>query len=190
VTLAYTMPVWTALLAWPILGERLAPRRIVALGLGICGIGVLLGGNGITVDTAKLPGLVIALAAALLFAWGTVLSKRWPLAMAAIAATAWQVGIGCIVLLAASLLLEHPHLLEMQWFGWVALSYTATISLATCYLMWFAALRRLKASTAAVGALLTPFVGVTASAITLGEPLEFSQLASLALVIAGIALSV
>ena len=39
-TLAYTMPVWTALLAWPILGEQLVPRRLGALLLGICGIRV------------------------------------------------------------------------------------------------------------------------------------------------------
>ena len=39
-TLAYTMPVWAALLAWPVLGERLALRRIAALALGIGGITV------------------------------------------------------------------------------------------------------------------------------------------------------
>ena len=82
---------------------------------------------------AKLPGVVIALAAAMLFALGTVLSKRWPIDMAPIAMTAWQVGIGCIALLGASFVLEHPHLLEMHWFGWAALSYTAAVSLGICY---------------------------------------------------------
>ena len=55
-TLAYTMPVWTAFLAWPVLGEKLVLRRIVALVLGVCGIVVLLGGNGFGADAAKLPG--------------------------------------------------------------------------------------------------------------------------------------
>lgn len=73
-TLAYTMPVWTALLAWPILGERLVPRRIAALVLGIGGIAVLVGGNGLNIDVAKLPGVAIVLAAAMLFALGTVFS--------------------------------------------------------------------------------------------------------------------
>jgi probable blue pigment (indigoidine) exporter len=189
-TLAYTMPVWAALLAWPILGEQLGLHRIVALMLGISGVAVLLGGNVFQAETDKLPGVAIALAAAMLFALGTVLSKRWPLVMDPIAMTAWQVGIGCTVLLAASLVLEHPHLLEMHWFGWVALSYTAVVSLGICYLMWFAALRRLEASTAAIGTLLTPIVGVLASAIALGEPLLFPQFASLALVVSGIVLAV
>lgn len=189
-TLAYTMPVWAALLAWPILGERLGLHRIMALVLGISGVAVLLGGNVFHAETDKLPGVAIALTAAMLFALGTVLSKRWPLVMDPIAMTAWQVGIGCTVLLVASLVLEHPHLLEMHWFGWAALTYTAVVSLGICYLMWFAALRRLEASTAAIGTLLTPIVGVLASAIALGEPLLFPQFVSLALVVSGIMLAV
>ncbi len=189
-TLAYTMPVWAALLAWPILGERLGLHRIMALVLGISGVAVLLGGNVFHAETDKLPGVAIALTAAMLFALGTVLSKRWPLVMDPIAMTAWQVGIGCTVLLVASLVLEHPHLLEMHWFGWAALTYTAVVSLGICYLMWFAALRRLEASTAAIGTLLTPIVGVLASAIALGEPLLLPQFVSLALVVSGIMLAV
>jgi drug/metabolite transporter (DMT)-like permease len=189
-TLAYTTPVWTALLAWPVLGEKLVLRKIAALVLGICGIIVLLGGNGLSADRAKLPGVVIALAAAMLFALGTVLCKRLPLNMTSIAMTAWQVGIGCIVLLGASLVLEHPHLLEMHWFGWAALSYTAAVSLGICYITWFTALRRLEAGTAAIGTLLTPIIGVVASAISLGEPLLVPQFASLTLVATGIMLAV
>jgi probable blue pigment (indigoidine) exporter len=189
-TLAYTMPVWAALLARPILGERLGLHRIMALVLGISGVAVLLGGNVFHAETDKLPGVAIALTAAMLFALGTVLSKRWPLVMDPIAMTAWQVGIGCTVLLVASLVLEHPHLLEMHWFGWGALTYTAVVSLGICYLMWFAALRRREASTAAIGTLLTPIVGVLASAIALGEPLLFPQFVSLALVVSGIMLAV
>ena len=53
-----------------------------------------------------------------------------------------------------------------------------------------AALRRVEAGTAAIGMLLTPIIGVMASAVALGEPLLFPQLASLALVIAGVTLAV
>lgn len=78
----------------------------------------------------------------------------------------------------------------MPWFGWAALTYTAVVSLGICYLTWFAALRRVEAGTAAIGMLLTPIVGVMASAAALGEPLLFPQIASLALVIAGVTLAV
>ena len=70
VTLAYTMPVWAALLAWPMLGDRPGPRQIAAIVLGICGVVILVGGAGLSLDAARRPGIALALSAAGLFALG------------------------------------------------------------------------------------------------------------------------
>jgi drug/metabolite transporter (DMT)-like permease len=188
-TIAYTMPVWAALLARPVLGEALRMNRVVSLVLGVGGVVILLGAHGFGRDTGQLPGIGIALAAATLFALGTALSKRSPINMSPIPMIAWQVGLGCIPLLIASFLLEHAHLREMPWLGWAALLYTTTISLGICYIAWFAALRRLEAGTAAIGILLTPIVGVVASAIVLAEPLLLPQISALVLVVAGVVLA-
>ncbi len=188
-TLAYTMPVWAALLAWPLLGERLTPRRALALGLGLCGVGLIAGGVRLNLDSSRLPGLVAVLLGAVLFAFGTVLSKRYPIAMRPVALTAWQVGLGCLPLLLAGILFEHAHLLALPAIGWVALGYTAAVSLGLCYLAWFAALRRLDAGMATIGMLLTPIIGVLASAIALGEPLLPRQLGALLMVLVGMALA-
>ena len=40
--MVYTMPIWAAMLALPILGERLTPTRMVALGLCIAGMSILI----------------------------------------------------------------------------------------------------------------------------------------------------
>jgi drug/metabolite transporter (DMT)-like permease len=80
-TLAYTMPIWAALVAWPVLNEPLTRGKILALTLGIGGICVLFAGTEFGVGDRQLPGVIIALSAAMLFAAGTVLSKRWPLEM-------------------------------------------------------------------------------------------------------------
>lgn len=188
-TIAYTMPVWTVLLAWPVLREPLALARLVSLALGVGGVVILLGGHGFSQDAGHLPGVAIALSAAILFALGTVLSRRAPLDMAPIPMIAWQVGLGGLPLLAASLLLEKPHLHDIPWTGWAALLYTTTVSLGACYITWFAALRRLQAGTAAIGTLLTPIVGVMTSAIALAEPLSVPQISALALVVGGVVLA-
>jgi len=62
--------------------------------------------------------------------------------------------------------------------------------MGACYLLWFAAVRRLKASSAAIGTLLTPVIGVAASAVALGDPLTLNQVVSLAFVVAGIMLAI
>jgi drug/metabolite transporter (DMT)-like permease len=189
-TLAYTMPVWVALLSWPMLGERPMPRQIGAIVLGICGVVILVGGTIFHLDAARLPGIAIALSAALLFAFGTVLAKRMPIPLPRITLTAWQVFLGCIPLLIAGLLFEQAHFDALPVVGWLALAYTAFISMGACYLLWFAAVRRLEASSAAIGTLLTPVIGVAASTVALGDPLTLNQVVSLGLVAGGIMLAV
>src|SRR3954470_24365984 len=70
--LVYTMPIWATLLAWPLRGARPTFRDLAALALGLTGIGVLLAGSGFTLGPGKLPDVLIALGAAVLFALGTV----------------------------------------------------------------------------------------------------------------------
>jgi drug/metabolite transporter (DMT)-like permease len=189
-TLAYTMPIWTVLLAWPLLGERPNLRQIGAIILGICGVVILVGGASFRLDTTRIPGILLALSAATLFAFGTVVSKRLPIPLPRIALTAWQVALGSIPLVGAGLLFERPDFGSLPLIGYIAMAYTAFISMGICYLLWFAAVRRLKASSAAVGTLLAPCVGVTASSFALGEALTLSQAVSLGLVGAGIFMAI
>jgi drug/metabolite transporter (DMT)-like permease len=189
-TLAYTMPVWTALLAWPMLGERPTSRQAGAIILGLCGVVILTGRAGFTLDAVRTPGIAIALSAAVLFALGTVVSKRARIPLPPVALTAWQVALGCLPLLAGGLLFEDARLDALPLTGWISLTYTAFISMGLCYLLWFAAVRRLRASSAAVGTLMTPVIGVVASSLALGDPLTLSQGISLGLVAGGIVLSI
>lgn len=189
-TLAYTMPVWVALLGWPMLHQQPTLRQAMAIILGISGVIILLGDTSLAFTVARIPGILLALSAAGLFAFSTVLSKKLPLPLPRIALTAWQVGIGCIPLIIGSLVFEHPHFALLPALGWAALAYTAFVSMGLCYLMWFAAVRRLPASTAAVGTLLTPVIGVAASSLALGDPLAIGQAVSLTLVVAGIIFAV
>ena len=188
--LAYTMPVWVVLLAWPILRERPTQRQIKAILLGICGVVILVGGASLSLDPGTLLGTALALSAAALFALGTVLSKRMPIPLTRIALTAWQVTIGCIPLLGAGLLFENAHFAGLPTIGWFALGYTALVSMGLCYLLWFSAVRRLEASTAAIGTLFTPVIGVAASTLVLGDSLTLTQAASLGLVVAGVVMAI
>src|SRR5205807_6677443 len=70
--IAYTMPVWASLIAWPVLGERPTFLRVVALGMAFAGLAAIMGGNGIAASEAKLPGIVMALIGSIGFAVGTV----------------------------------------------------------------------------------------------------------------------
>lgn len=186
--LVYTMPIWAMLFAWPILGNRPSWRDIVALSLGFSGVAVLLSAHGITLGPDKLIGIALALAAAILFALGGVMTKS-PLPIPPTALVAWQVGLGCLPMIVFGLLFEHPNLSAITASGWAVLIYMALGPMGICYLAWFAALRRLPAATAAIGTLSVPIIGVIAAAVMLREPLGMREALAMALTLAGVALA-
>jgi drug/metabolite transporter (DMT)-like permease len=185
--LTFTMPLWASLLAWPVLGERPGWMGTVALAMGFSGIALLVAGPGLALDLTQLPGILLALTAAVLFALGSVMARN-PLPLPPLASAAWQTGLGCLPMVVLSLLFERHQIGPLSLKGTLSMAYMTLIPMATCYLSWFAALRRLPASTAAMGMLLVPVIGTASAALVLGEPLGQRQILSFALVIAGVAL--
>jgi drug/metabolite transporter (DMT)-like permease len=187
--IAYTMPVWASLLAWPVLGERPTILRTVALVMAFAGLAAIMGGNGISATTEKLPGIVMALCGALGFALGTVLAKRLPVPLPPIPAAAWQIGLGCFPIVIIGLAFETTHIEKVTTLGAWLLVYSTVIQFCIAYVSWFAALARLPASVAAIGTMAVPVIGVVASAIALGEPLGLTQIVALAFTLAGVVLA-
>jgi drug/metabolite transporter (DMT)-like permease len=187
--IAYTMPVWASMLAWPVLGERPTVLRTIGLAMAFAGLASIMGGNGLTATEAKLPGIAMALGGAFGFALGTVLSKRLPIHLPAIPAAAWQIGIGCLPIAIIGLGIESTHLERVTPLGWWLLLYAVVIQFCVAYLSWFAALARLPASVAAIGTMAVPIIGVTASALALHEPLGPGQIAALVFTLGAVALA-
>ena len=186
--LVYSMPLWAMILAWPLRGTRPSARGFAALMLGLAGITVLLGAQGIALDAEKLVGIGLALAAAVCFALGTILNGA-PLPMPPVALVAWQVGLGCAPMLLIGLLFEHPDYAALSPVGAAVLIYMTLVPMGVCYLTWFAALRHLPPAMAATGMLLVPLVGVVSAALMLGEPLGPQQVMAIALTLGGVALA-
>jgi drug/metabolite transporter (DMT)-like permease len=186
--LAYTLPIWTVLLARPLLGERLTATRSLGLLLGFGGVCLLVFSEPPAAAWIKLPGIAATLAAAMLFALGAVLLKRKPLNMPPFAAVSWQTGLGSLPLV-AGMLIERPDLGAVDSAGWLGLVSAGAFANGLGYITWFAALRRLPASLVSIGVLLVPAMGVLASAAALGEPLGWREAGALALTLSGVAIA-
>jgi drug/metabolite transporter (DMT)-like permease len=187
--IAYTMPVWASMLAWPILGERLNLLRGLALVMAFAGLAAIMGGNGVSASSAKLPGIIMALAGSVGFALGTVLAKKLPLALPPFTAAAWQIGIGCLPVAVVGLFVETSHWDAVTTLGWTLIIYSTVVQFCIAYVAWFSALARLPASVAAIGTMAVPVIGVVASAIALHEPLGPGQIAALLFTLAGVVLA-
>jgi drug/metabolite transporter (DMT)-like permease len=187
--IAYTMPIWASILAWPILGEQPNLLRVISLAMAFAGLAAIMGGNGFAASVEKLPGIIMALVGAFGFALGTVLAKKLPLNLPPLSAAAWQVGIGCTPVAIAGLLIDKADWAALSNFDWMLLIGATVIQFCVAYVSWFAALARLPASVAAIGTAAVPVIGVVVSAIALHEPLGIGQIAALVFTLAGVALA-
>jgi drug/metabolite transporter (DMT)-like permease len=164
--MVYTMPIWAAMLALPILGERLTPTRMVALGLCIAGMSILIAPlAGLGIPT----GIMLALAAAMSWAAGTVYLKWAKLDGDPMAITIWQLVFGIAVIAVCVPLFEGGLHLNAGAWSLFGLIYSGIIGSGLCYFLWFGIVRRLPASTAALGILSSPVIGVITAMIVLGE---------------------
>jgi len=189
VLIAYTMPIWASILAWPILGERPNLLRVISLAMAFAGLAAIMGGNGFAASVEKLPGILMALGGAFGFAVGTVLAKKLPLNLPPLSAAAWQIGIGSLPVAIVGLLIEKADWAALSGFDWMLLTYAIVIQFCVAYVTWFAALARLPASVAAIGTMAAPVIGVVTAALALHEPLGPGQIAALIFTLAGVALA-
>jgi drug/metabolite transporter (DMT)-like permease len=186
--IAYTMPLWASILAVFVLGERLEPRRVAGLGLGMVALAVLIGPDLAGFGAAPL-GAAFMLGCALFWATGTVFLKRVEWNMPVTALTGWQLLIGGAPVALGWLVLEAwPDLSGISAAAWLALAYASTVAMIFCFCAYIKLVTMLPASVASTSTLGVPVVGVFSSALMLGEPIGPAEIAALALVLAGLSL--
>jgi drug/metabolite transporter (DMT)-like permease len=185
--IAYTMPAWATVLGPLFLGERLRAPRLAGLMLGMAGIAALVLPDLATIRAAPL-GTASMVLAALSWAVGSVLMKRWRWSVSTAALTGWQTCLGGLpILIAAIIIGPFPGLEHADATTFVALAYVVVAALFGQW-AWFVVLARLPVAVASIGTLTIPVVGVLSSALLLGERIGPAEVVALVLVVAAIAL--
>ncbi len=171
--LVYVMPVWTLILAWLFLGERLRGLQWFAAGLSFCGLLFILELQNLTgTSLSKL----LALLAGVCWAGGAIVAKRLQQTaeLDLLSFTAWQTLFAAIPLTLVALLVPaHPISWTPQFI--FALAYNVIPGTAIATLLWLYILNQLPAGTAGLGLLLNPVVAVLAAWIQLHEQPGLSE---------------
>lgn len=184
--IAYTMPALTAVLAALFLGERLTGRRVLALALGMAGIGVLAAGN-LDALIAAPEGPAIMMGAALSWALGNVALKGFRWSLPPISLTVWFFAFSAVAVWPLALALESPPSpaevsnATLAVFAWHVLG-----PMVTSYALWTMLVSRLPATVAAISTLTAPVTGVLSAALLLDDPLTLGKTVALGLVAASI----
>jgi len=184
--LAYTMPLWVALLSIPLLRERLTPQRLLGLLLGMSGMLLLLSDEWASLRATPV-GALLMVGAAVSWALGSVLIKRFPTALPTISFTAWQLLLGGLPILVGTAVFETGTLSPLSWQASLALAYNIVIAFVLCYWVWFRIVTRAPLMASSLGTLAIPVVGVFSSALVLGERPDWREYLALLLVLTSIA---
>ncbi len=177
--LGYTMPFWTALLAWPFLGERIAGLRWLALVLAAAGLGFVVAPLDARTWTGDALAVVAGISWGASAVWAKRLRARYDVELLSL--TVWQMMWGTIPLLALMALFPGP----IHWSGAFvgALAFMSLGGGALGWFLWMFILSRLPAGVAGIASLATPVVGVLAAALQLHEIPSPSELTGMALIV-------
>ncbi|ROR29749.1 DMT family transporter [Inmirania thermothiophila] len=183
--LLYTAPAWVALLAWWLLGEGLGAAKLAALALTLAGVvGVAADGGSLTGGARILPALFWGLVSGLAYALYYILGKRWLAHHPTPVLLAWALPAGALGL--APFVGAAPPSAR----AWGAVAFLAVGSTWLAYSLYYAGLRRLEASRAALVATLEPVVAALVAWLWWGERFGAAGWLGAALIFAGVVTAV
>jgi drug/metabolite transporter (DMT)-like permease len=187
--LAYTMPIWATMIAALVLHEPLSRRKLLGLALGIAGMAVLIG-EQITAVRAAPFGALMILAAAIAWAMGTVLLRKWQLPVPQNTLSGWMMLLGWTPLaLLAPVFDPQPLSSELAGLsvrGWFAIGYNVLLAGTLAHWAWFTLARTLPVAVSSLSSLPVPVVGVFSGIVLLGERPGPQEWIALALVVAAL----
>ncbi len=173
--LTYTMPFWTMLLAWPLLGEKLKGWQWPAALFSLMGILFILDPLHLGTDIFS---MFLAIVSGISWALAVILAKKLQARsphLDLISLTTWQMLFGSIPIVVIALV-THSTPIEWNRYFIGALIYNSVFGNAIAWLLWLYALRHLSAGIATMTTTVCPVIAVIASSIELHEtikPYEF-----------------
>jgi drug/metabolite transporter (DMT)-like permease len=185
------IPIWSAVLAALVLGERFGPRKLLGLVLGAAGAVVIVTRGELSTDALALPtttGDLLILASTLNWAIYTVIGRAALARLGSLRATAASVVAGWLMLAPPFFAAGGWHeLTRVSAPGVAAIVFLGVGCSGLGYLLWYAALERIETSQVAAFLYVEPLVTLVAAALLLHEPVTLATCVGGLLVLAGVA---
>ena len=181
--IAFTMPMWSVLFSLALLHEPLSGRKVAGVALGMLGMGVLLGDDIRHIQRTPTAALLV-LGAAICWALGTVLLRKWKPPLAQNALTGWMMLLGWIPLAVLAPFFHGQPLRSPSAAGWFALVYNMFLAGTLAHWAWYSLARSLPVAVSSMSSLPVPIVGVFSGMLVLGERPGAGEWAALGLVVA------
>ena len=185
-------PVFTVLLAVPMLGQRISARMSVGLLIGIAGVAVVVGwspNSGIPIEHRILGDLMILLAA---LSWAatsnlTKIMLSWENGYSSLEIVVWYSITGWALL--------SPWVIAENWGStvpepssaeWMTIAYLGVISTVLSYVLFAKGIELIGPTAASSYVFLVPVFGVLGGWLLLDEEIGASMILGFALIVIGV----
>ena len=180
-TISYYMaPVFTVIASVFILKEKLTARKAVCVIVAV--IGMVFVSGVIETGISGLKGVLLGMGAAILYSGDVIINKKVK-GVAGIDRTIIQMGFAALAVLPYWLANEDFSTLTFSLQPMLLLMVTAVICTALTYSLYFSAIQKVPAQTAAILSYIDPVVAVLISALILHEGMSALTLTGIVLVI-------
>lgn len=188
-----TMPIMIAVLdtVVPGPGDALNKRGWAGTLLGVAGIAVLVSPSlrsGMAGYTRPGLALPVLLGAALSFAIGSVLSRRFLFKADTFVATGWQIGTAGIFNMSLALMTGGLHRSVWTWHGVAAILYLSIFGSLFGLVAFTYLLQNVAVSKVATYAFVNPVIAVLLGVVLLHERLVPAQIAGMAVIVCAVAM--
>ena len=168
----YMMPVFVTLASALLFGEKLTARKLICVAVCVAGMLLVTGvAEGDALTGSEIRGIVMGLAAAVLYSTVVLMNKKMP-GMDAYEKTIVQLIGAAVIMVPYILVTEDVTALSLDSRGALMLFIVAAVHTGIAYALYFGCMDDLKAQTVAIFSYVDPIVAVLLSAFVLGEPLS------------------
>jgi drug/metabolite transporter (DMT)-like permease len=170
-----------------LLGERVTGRKLLGLALGMAGMALLVWDEFHRIQGAPL-GALLVLCAALTWAIGTILQKKYPVRAPVAGFTAWLMLVGGVPIYIGALLFEDVgKLADLRLASALAISYNVLLAFAWAHWAWIKIATSVSVTVFSLSMLVIPVVGVFSGMLFLGERPGWPEYTALAFVLGSLA---
>src|SRR5690606_9455165 len=145
--LGFTMPLWSALIAWAFLGQRPTGRVLAALAIGVVGVGLLIA-QGIDAYARAPLGFGLGILAGVGWAAGTILLKRRPVPVNPRVRTGWQLLLSAVPITVGAFAFAQGPWFMPSATTLLVIAYITLVPMAVGNAAWFAIVGLLPANVA------------------------------------------
>lgn len=182
-------PLATAVVAIPLLGEKLTRRKSLGIALGFGGVLLVVSSNSQGISFTGWGDLIVFISMLMYVAGGILIRRATGRGIPVLAVTAYSHAIASVILWITALIVYPTEVftqIDTRPFTWGVIATSAIFSSAIGTLGWNYGIRQLGAGRTAIFLNGMPLASLLFAAVLLGEQLHLYHLLALMMIISGV----